>query len=1073
MISTVLFVFPVCISAAPAPSTQPAVRHPTVYVTPAEVARARKRIQTDPEAREWFQKLTRSVAPWEAKTPDWVREVIPGEGACFAYGFTGCPICGASWGIWGAARATFDQPGRVTCENNHVLPDEQHPDPGTGWIGPDKRVHYFVGSYNAWVVETLIFKIASPYATIYLLEQDERAGRMAAVILDEIARIYPSCDKGSWDYPSNPPSGRLNRPWYQVARVLVHLVDIYDRIHGHPALDEPSSREGLRRRENIERNLLLNAARYCYDQSKKANRLHNGEADYLRGVLAVGVLLDIPEYVTWPVDGPFGIRAMLANNIDRDGQYFETSSGYALHTRSLYLTFSEPLLNYRGTVFPGGLNLYDDPRFQRFLTLPQMSLVCLGHEAPIGDDAPARSRRTPPYAPARVFDGTFAEYLANRVSDQAGRAEYAALVRHLRAVCPGAERQAKDTAEWRIFHAREEDPLAGAEPGPLAEKWLNGSFFFGQKGLAVLRAGQGGQARAAVLRFGPSLNHGHFDDLNVNYFDRGYEMTYDLGYHLGSTHTQVGWARQTVSHDTVVVDEKSQGGGPSGGSLHHFADLPGLVLAEASSTVYENAGVHLYRRCFALAEGYALDVFRVQGGRQHDLPMHSLTTTVEFEGVKFTPPRPGSLAGEQYNWGDAQLNDGDMKGYPNKPYWNPPPGNGYGFLSRPAFARPEGNWSATWRLEGADHPRFQVIALQDGGTEVISASAPGLYPHFPKAGYVVRRRSGENLSSCFVSLWQTSTDQSPFAARALNWIGDNVARTANTALALGIDLGGNRRDFWLIGMGPEDTVSGGSDGVAVALRGALAHGRWDGDGLLAAYLLDGTEFQIGGWTIRLASAGRQAVVKELPDGSPAIRMSEEWPADGRYDQSPVYISNPAYSRNSAYVLCSLEKNVARLEQADTLLGSGVVQEIPDEHTLISRIPHEYACGLKRGASSGFFKGKLLASNDGRAGTRIRKAVLGDALRLEVDSTKGFQAGQAFRYHDVQPGDTIGVQHYAHLERLAPGRYRLRANADVTLSAPNASRINYLDRDGNLHQSRGGLIPCDASAAGEGIVLTLQ
>ena len=36
------------------------------------------------------------------------------------------------------------------------------------------------------------------------------------------------------------------------------------------ALDRPSCVKGMTRRENIEKNLLLNGGKYCYDQSKAA-----------------------------------------------------------------------------------------------------------------------------------------------------------------------------------------------------------------------------------------------------------------------------------------------------------------------------------------------------------------------------------------------------------------------------------------------------------------------------------------------------------------------------------------------------------------------------------------------------------------------------------------------------------------------------------------------------------------------------------------------------------------------------------------------------------------------------------
>ena len=498
---------------------------------------------------------------------------VPSAGACFAYGFTGCPICGASWGTWGGVQASFDQPGHVTCAQGHTLPDADHPDAGTGYVGKDKRIHYFVGSYNAWVVETLTFKAADNLAYAYTLTGDERYAAKASLILDALAAIYPSCDKGSWDYPSHPPSGRFNRPWYQVARVLVHYVDQYDQVFGSPSLDAPSLTPGLTRRQNIETNLLKNGAAYCYAQSQ-AGGLNNGEADYLRGALAVGVCLDMPEYVRWAVDGPFGIYSMLENNLDRDGQYFETSTLYADHSRRLYLTFAEPLLNYRGSAYPQGVNLYQHPKFRRFLQLLDSSLDCAGHSPRFGDSAPDTSRIDPARC-ARLTPTTTApsnafmpapkipprsanwprclNWLADGDADGT-RADRAAAKPSRTASVPWlANRDVERTyaafeeKRWLLFHARPLPSRRGTACPPKSCSQLTGCGLFGQKGIGILRQGAGPTAQALLLRFGPSLNHGHRDDLNLNFFARGYELTYDLGYGLGSTHTQVGWSRQTAS----------------------------------------------------------------------------------------------------------------------------------------------------------------------------------------------------------------------------------------------------------------------------------------------------------------------------------------------------------------------------------------------------------------------------------------------------------------------------------------------------------------------------------------------
>jgi hypothetical protein len=60
----------------------------------------------------------------------------------------------------------------------------------------------------------------------------------------------------------------------------------------------------------------------------------------------VGVAMGIPELVAWGVDGPYGVRNMIENNIDRDGQYYQTSYLYAHHGASLYVDTAE-ILRFR------------------------------------------------------------------------------------------------------------------------------------------------------------------------------------------------------------------------------------------------------------------------------------------------------------------------------------------------------------------------------------------------------------------------------------------------------------------------------------------------------------------------------------------------------------------------------------------------------------------------------------------------------------------------------------------------------------------------------------------------------
>ena len=1057
--------------------------HPTVFITPADIDRARENIKSYDWARQIAEAVIRQADAWLEKEDEWLRRIVPPPGAAFAVGISGCPICGANWGPWARDGASFDRPGRVTCPNGHTLPDPDHPDDGTGYRGPDGRIHYFVGTYNAWVMETLTFGALENLVYTYSLTADERYAAKASVILDALAAIYPASHKGAWDYPSDPPSGRLSRPWYQASRVLIHYVDHYDQLFNSPALDAPSVFPNLTRRQNIERNMLLDGGAYCYAQSQSGS-LHNGEADYERGALAVGVCLGIPEYVSWTVDGPFGIRCLLANNIDRDGGYYETTPMYADHTRELYFTFAEPLVNYRGSAFPRGLNLYENPKFRSFLLPHNLPLHISGRLPRYGDAPPGLKKNDLPARPFDRSDYDFLEKLYGRTKDPTGREETGILLQWLAREGVGKTRRLESTGDpsglsipdrripagfslyrepgddegggftermWLLFHAGEAPQIEPALPESWSRRLL-GSDFMGQKGITVLRAGEGKNSQGVYIRYGPSLNHGHYDDLNINYAARGYELTYDLGYgRTAATQTQAGWARQTASHIVVVVNETSQlETGETGGSLHLFAETPLVRAVEASSdSCYKKQGVDVYRRLVALIgreeEAYLVDVFRVRGGRQHDYGFHALSDQLSLEGISVGPREPGSLGGPDIDWSAAQLPDGDMRGHPNAWYWVPPPGNGFGFLAGPRRGRTDGAWSAEWTIDPQTRVRLHMAA--NPGTEVITTLANGLYPHYPRAQYVFARRRGENLRSEFIAAVEPHGGKS--GIKSIERLDLSPADGAVAPVAVKIVLLDGVTDF--VFSAADDKPRRTPEGMAFA--GRFAHIRVR-NGRTEAVTVVGVKELVGpsGEHLQGALSGhcdraerpkqshsvrKRKEVAALPaDGCDEPSVSE-WsgtidsvdteknvvattvalPAAGTLNGSVIYFTNPKYTRNTAYRIVKVERRGAGSRiflHASSGLGIGRVGAIIDGRTLTSIIPHEYANSVRGGNGSGFLNGKRIRSAAG-ASTNVVSIRYGNPMVLAVDSTAGFKPGDLFSYDDLQPGDSFEILNVAFLE----------------------------------------------------------
>lgn len=967
--------------------------HPCVSLTQDDVARAQDNAGKYAWAARERDAIIESANRWLAHDEAYWLGYLPEPGACYAYGFTGCPICGGSTGTWAGARCTWDNPGHVRCPNGHTLPDAEHPDTGEGYTAPDGRIHYFAGQYNAWVTEQWTTKALPMLSQAYLLTGDEKYAARAALLLDAMASIYAESTSGSWDYPSNPPSGRFARPWYQVARTLVMYVDAYDAIYNSAALRQPSLRAGVDRRENIEQFMLMDGAYYCYSNSF-GGVLHNGHADYMRGALAVGCLLDVPEFVHIAVEGSYSIHAMLANNIDRDGRYYESALGYAIHARLLYLTFADPLLNLRSAEYPEGVNLYDDAKFRSCMLLPEAQVLLAGRTPNFGDAAPYTTYEPIPDRVAPAVDAYFLERLYAKTSDEVFRNECATALRWLAEEDVEQLRDASKYKGWLLWHAEEVPSGKAALPETLRQR-MNDSWIADMKGMAILRAGD----QAALVRYGPSLNHGDPDDLALQYYANGYELTYDLGYGLGSTHTHVGWASSTISHAVVTVNETNQlKGEGSGGSLLSFASLPNVTMVEATSeNSYSSENVREYRRAVALtAAGYLVDRFHVAGGNRHDYSFGSIGTNLTAVDGDFADKREGSLA-EDVAWGQMIGEDGDIKGYPNKPYWNPPPGNGYGFFYNVREGLPHWPIKAEWRIEG-EVPTVLRLHLLGEEAHPIFADAPGLYPNKPESSYVIARRTGEDLSSTFFAVYEPGVaEEDP----------DGSVRNTAVRLERVEQCGDNAVSVWRKD-GTQDLLIFGSARIerpetSIEFKGDFAYLTGKDWTFLTAetvgcerLLVDGEELLSGQLFV--------ADVVSVDDDSQTVTLDKDVPVDSA-GQVAVF-SSPRYSRTTAYHVASNDGKDLSLRASTLSLGMGRVSAVPDAQTVLSDVPHEYAKSVSR-ISSRFFDGKVIAAEDGRT-ARITNVEPGAPLVLHVDDATVFQAGDRFIYRDIVPGDKVRI-----------------------------------------------------------------
>jgi hypothetical protein len=145
--------------------------------------------------------------------------------------------------------------------------------------------------------------------------------------------------------------------------------------------------------------------------------------------------------------------------------------------------------------------------------------------------------------------------------------------------------------------------LLGAEALPPALASARTSVNLPESGLAILRPAEGVDL---MLKYGPhGGHHGHPDKLSLAGWAHGWKFSPDLGtpgYGVAALET---WYRQTLSHNTVLIDGESQP--PGHGRLISFDSDSAVVAVELE-------GVKLRRALLARAE-YFIDVFMVDCGR--------------------------------------------------------------------------------------------------------------------------------------------------------------------------------------------------------------------------------------------------------------------------------------------------------------------------------------------------------------------------------------------------------------------------------------------------------------------------
>ncbi|GAA0877448.1 hypothetical protein GCM10009119_04160 [Algoriphagus jejuensis] len=203
-----------------------------------------------------------------------------------------------------------------------------------------------------------------------------------------------------------------------------------------------------------------------------------------------------------------------------------------------------------------------------------------------------------------------------------------------------------------------------------------------QGGLAIMRATTSKNPSALVYKYtAQGMGHGHFDKLTWLYYDNGEEIIRDYGaarflnieakfggHYLAENNT---WAKQTIAHNTVVVDEKSHFDGKLSVAEASFPkelrfDVSDPNFQIASAEIKEvNEGVSFKRTMIYVLDAafeypLVLDLFEIQSesAHQYDLPLHFngqiIHLNVPLPGNKTQLSALGKENGYEHLWNLAQ-----------------------------------------------------------------------------------------------------------------------------------------------------------------------------------------------------------------------------------------------------------------------------------------------------------------------------------------------------------------------------------------------------------------------------------
>jgi hypothetical protein len=585
--------------------------------------------------------------------------------------------------------------------------------------GVDGAIHrgeHFDAAWR-WFVNDRLAQAAIRLAVMWQLEGNAEHLASVVQILGTYADHYPAYQ----DLPrATPNPGVATYTTLDESVWILPLAWAFDSVRSTLSPEEAN---------HITNQLFVPAAEHLVRHHFRD--IHNFACWHNAAIGTIGLLANRADLVDFAIDGPFGFHVQVREGVLADGLWFEGSFSYHFYTLAALLALA------KASAQDPKLDLRQHPALRQMLVAP---IYCAYPDGtlPATNDCwyftgliDACCHGVPP-APAfyEVGYAWYGEPLFCQVLDRAYR------------------HSSRDSLD-ALLYGRE--PIPSGPIAPLPSTHLPAS------GYAILRSpstssledrsvclDDQAKQRYLLLKYGPhGGGHGHPDKLALTLYAEGMRFSPDLGTPGYGVDLFESWYRQTLSHNTVIIDGRSQP--PATGHLHFFQGEGQFQVADAA-VHWDGAGVELatayagisMRRVILPRPDYFLDLFLV----------HS-TQSRRIEWI--------------YRNSGRQVLSVDLHPYQSMEN----AGDGYSHLSGVRGTKTAQDLEVHWQLAGAGLQLFMAGRTE---TELISGSVPGNPPAESYAAIILRRYA---QGTSFLSLFHPYRATSQI--RSVTWSDGDLA----------------------------------------------------------------------------------------------------------------------------------------------------------------------------------------------------------------------------------------------------------------------------------------------------------